>query len=232
MCHIWGTMIWGLFEKSGSLDWAQKHRSAAENNPSSLVSGFYSARSHGTRVKCSYLRTVPCDVAGLFPGFRVSCVGWIFDAPEMRKTTKDEDCSAHFDWAWEKAAGTFAISSTPRLMTFTGFSHVYSSSAPAALENQTVLSQHVTGKELSQKIFFLLRIISRHTARVGVCTHLPNGPPQHGVSFVTPTDLMFPGIFLCVFCLQEVWIRGILVVLVHEWWLLTKGSFRDQRLKT
>lgn len=44
-------MIQALFEKSGSLDSNQKHRSTAENNLSSLVSGLYSARSHGTQVK-------------------------------------------------------------------------------------------------------------------------------------------------------------------------------------
>lgn len=44
-------MIRALFGKSGSLDSNQKHRSTAENNLSNLVSGLYSARSHGTRVK-------------------------------------------------------------------------------------------------------------------------------------------------------------------------------------
>lgn len=48
---MWRMMIRALFEKSGSLDLNQKHRSTSENNLSSLVSGLYSARSCGTQEK-------------------------------------------------------------------------------------------------------------------------------------------------------------------------------------
>lgn len=248
-CHIWRTMIWGLFKKTVSLDSDQKHWSAAENNVSSLVSGFYSARSRGTRDECvsffhkSRFLSAYCS---LWCGRSVS---WVLRFLLVEYLTPLK---------WERRPRTRTDQHTlaerernlqghlPFLQRHNSVSRVFqiswccprgsNSSFPACRWTPSLifllLFKDYLFHNLSQKIFFLLRIISRHTARIGVCPHLPNRPPQHGGSCVTPTDLMFPAKFLCVFCLQEVWIRGILVVLVHEWWPLTTGSFRDQRLTT
>lgn len=65
MFHSWRTMIWDLFKKSGSLDSNQKHRRAAENNPSSVVFGFCSARSRGTCDKCVSSSLIPSRICVL-----------------------------------------------------------------------------------------------------------------------------------------------------------------------
>lgn len=244
-------MIWGLFEKPGLLDSDQKHKSASENNLSNLVSEFCSARSRGTCAKCvffihkSIFLSVYCS---LWCGRSASWVPFFL-------------CWLNICHPWNEKGdkvGPFSIL-WPSMRDICHFSHVTINDLhwphvshvcqiklmqpwrikqfffPACcwmpLPIFLLLFKDYLFHNLLQKIFFLLRIILRHTARIEVCTHLPNGPPQHGVSCVSPTDLLFPGVFLCAFCLQEVWIREILIVLVHKWWILTKRLFRDQRLK-
>lgn len=119
-----------------------------------------------------------------------------------------------------KPASTFAITPMPRSLTFVGF-------ALACIPAQLMLAWRI--KQLLPTIFMLNNVyllrgeISFHL-RVGACTHLPSGSPQHDASCVTPTDLIFPGHISVCSCLHE--------VLVHKRWLLIKGSFRDQRLET
>lgn len=144
-------MIRALFEKSGSLDSNQRHRSTSETNLSSLVSGLYSARSRGTRVKYlslfhkSIFLPAYCstqDVGDLFqfegPVFlplvffhlmllkrEIRLKVW----PSMRETRKDVCHSSNAtinDLRWLR-------------------SRMYSRSTPAALENQTAFSQHAAG---------------------------------------------------------------------------------------
>lgn len=254
MCHIWRMMIWGLFEKSGSLESDQKHRSAAENNPSSLVSGFYYARSRGTRVKCVSFFHKSFSLSGycfLWCGRPVSwvlcCFCWL--NIWRHSNEKDNKGGGLFRTLWPSVRETrihVCHFSNTTIMTFTGFCLTW---IPAQLLWR--IKQFFPSVSLDAFTYFSLAIQSLFISQsftedllpspYHLTTHstrrslhpLAKRASQHGVSCVTPTDLMFPGRFLCVFfCLQEVWIRGILVALVHEWWLLTKGSFRDQRSKT
>lgn len=130
---MWRMMIRALFEKSGSLDSNQKHRSTSENNLSSLVSGLYSARSRGTRAKYlslfhkSIFLSAYCstqDVGDLFqfegPVFLPLVSNLMLLKWERRKKGRGI-FGSKFGRAWEKPAGTFAIPPTPRLMTSAGF---------------------------------------------------------------------------------------------------------------
>lgn len=82
-CHIWRTMIWSLFKKPSH--WIQTKNTEAQLKIMCPVwclgSSLLGVVAHVMNVflssinPVSYLRTVPCDVAGLFPGFCVSC--WV-----------------------------------------------------------------------------------------------------------------------------------------------------------
>lgn len=150
-------MIRALFEKSGSLDSNQKHRSTSENNLSDLVSGLYSARSRGTQAKypslfhksvflSAYSSTQ--DVGDLFqfegPVFLPSVSSLMLLKRERRK--KDEEYSAQSLAEHERNPRDVCHSSNATINDLRWLrSRMYSSSTPAALENQTALSQHAAG---------------------------------------------------------------------------------------
>lgn len=231
---MWRMMIRPLFEKSGSLDSNQKHRSTSENNLSSLVSGLYSARSRGTRAKYlslfhkSIFLSAYCstqDVGDLFQfegpcffrWFQIWCCWNEKDEertrnirlqvwPSMRETRRDVCHSSNAtinDLRWLR-------------------SRVYSSSTPAALENQTALSQHAAGHihlfpscrwrfiyfVISHRKIFFLRFVPQ--------PKIPKGSPQHDVSRVTRTHLMFPSIFLCVFACMRFGLGGFWLFLFRN----------------
>lgn len=192
----------------------------------------------------SYLPAAPCDVAGLFPGSRVSCVGWMFEAAEMRKTPKHTLAERernpqgrlpflqhHDEWPPLASVSTCLpaqlmlpwrtkrlFPSVSRLDAFTHFPpavqslFISRSFTEDLLSSAYCLATHSTSRSLhplTKRASSAWRLLC-HSNRFDVSGHIS----------------------VCFFCLQEVWIRAILVFLVHEWWLLTEGSFGDQRLKT
>lgn len=179
----------------------------------------------------SYLRTVPPKMWEIFSSLRVPCSFRWFQIwscwnerdekrtrnirlkvwPSMRETRRDVCHSSNAtinDLRWLR-------------------SRMYSSSTPAALENQTALSQHAAGHVhlflscrwrfiyfvISHRKIFCLRFVPQHK--------IPKGSPQHDVSSVTWTHLMFPSLFLCVFACMRFRLVGFWLFLFRngDFWL-------------
>lgn len=165
---------------------------------------------------------------------------------EMRNTTKDNKWWGLLSTLWRSARGTISISPTLRWMTFAvlclprlpgqlklpwRFKPLFPSMLAGRL--------HPFPSCCSKFIYFTIfhRRSSSFCLSSGDTLHESEPEPTYRTGLPSTLQQIWCfRAYFCVglffFCLQEVWIRGILGFVVHEWWLLTKGSFGDQRLKT